>query len=164
MIDAIVSTQLEHNVWATRRLLEACRALSREQWEQRFDIGPGSLAATLSHIVEAMAYFADCFAGKAYERRSDFAARASSVDGLLSLLDEAGRALDDAVESLVLRHAERGSVAWRSAPGGKLPVPVALAQVFDHGTHHRAQCLNMLKRLGVEPLPRLDPIAFGTSA
>ena len=48
MIDAIVSTQLEHNVWATRRLLEACRALSREQWEQRFDIGPGSLAATLS--------------------------------------------------------------------------------------------------------------------
>lgn len=162
MIDAIVSMQLEHNVWATRRLLEACRPLSRQQWEQNFDIGPGSLAATLSHIVEAMSYFADCFAGKVYERRPDFATRASTPESLLSLLDEAGRALDDAVESLVLRHAERGSVAWRSAPGGKLPVPVALAQVFDHGTHHRAQCLNILRRLGVEPLPRLDPIAFGT--
>lgn len=162
MIDAIVSMQLEHNVWSTRRLIEACRPLSRQQWEQNFDIGPGSLAATLSHIVETMAYFADCFAGKVYERRPDFAARASTPDTLLSLLDEAGRALDDAVESLVLRHAERGSVMWRSAPGGKIPVPVALAQVFDHGTHHRAQCLNMLRRLGVEPLPRLDPIAFGT--
>lgn len=160
MIDAIVSMQLEHNVWATRRLLEACRPLSRQQWEQNFDIGPGSLAGTLSHIVEAMASFADCFAGKDCERRPDFAAGASTPDSLLSLLDEAGRALDDAIESLVLRHAERGSVAWRSARGGKLPVPVALAQVFDHGTHHRAQCLNMLKRLGVEPLPRLDPIAF----
>ncbi len=164
MIDAIVSMQIEHNVWATRRLIEACRPLTRQQWEQSFDIGLGSLAATLSHVVEAMAYFADCFGGRTYERRHDFAVRAATPDGLLSLLDEAGRALDDAVESLVLRHAERGSVAWRGAPGGKIPVPVALAQIFDHGTHHRAQCLNMLKRLGLEPLPHIDPIAFGTGA
>ena len=164
MIDAIVSMQLEHNVWATRRVIEACRPLSRQQWDQSFDLGPGSLSATLAHLVEAMAYYADCFAGRAYERRPDFGARASSPDGLLTLLDESGRALDDSIESLVSRHAERGSVAWRSAPGGKLPVPLALAQVFDHGTHHRAQCLNMLRRLGVEPLPRIDPIAFGTGA
>jgi uncharacterized damage-inducible protein DinB len=28
-----------------------------------------------------------------------------------------------------------------------------LAHVTTHGTHHRAQCLNMLRRLGVNPLP-----------
>src|SRR5204863_251817 len=28
-----------------------------------------------------------------------------------------------------------------------------LAQVTTHGMHHRAQCLNMLRRLGVNPLP-----------
>ena len=28
-----------------------------------------------------------------------------------------------------------------------------LAHVVTHGMHHRAQCLNMLRRLGVRPLP-----------
>lgn len=28
-----------------------------------------------------------------------------------------------------------------------------LAHVATHGMHHRAQCLNMLKQLGVKPLP-----------
>jgi uncharacterized damage-inducible protein DinB len=28
-----------------------------------------------------------------------------------------------------------------------------LAQVVTHGMHHRAQCLNMLRQLGVTPLP-----------
>jgi uncharacterized damage-inducible protein DinB len=28
-----------------------------------------------------------------------------------------------------------------------------LAQVATHGMHHRAQCLNMLRQLGVSPLP-----------
>jgi uncharacterized damage-inducible protein DinB len=26
-------------------------------------------------------------------------------------------------------------------------------QVATHGVHHRAQCLNMLRHLGVKPLP-----------
>jgi uncharacterized damage-inducible protein DinB len=28
-----------------------------------------------------------------------------------------------------------------------------LAHVTTHGTHHRAQCLNMLRQLGVKPMP-----------
>ena len=28
-----------------------------------------------------------------------------------------------------------------------------LAHVATHGAHHRAQCLNMLRQLGVSPLP-----------
>ena len=29
----------------------------------------------------------------------------------------------------------------------------ALLHVLTHGMHHRAQCLNMLRQLGVSPLP-----------
>ena len=28
-----------------------------------------------------------------------------------------------------------------------------ITQVTTHGMHHRAQCLNMLRHLGVKPLP-----------
>jgi uncharacterized damage-inducible protein DinB len=30
---------------------------------------------------------------------------------------------------------------------------VVITHVATHGMHHRAQCLNMLKHLGVSPLP-----------
>ena len=29
-----------------------------------------------------------------------------------------------------------------------------ITHIATHGTHHRAQCLNMLRRLGVHPLPQ----------
>jgi hypothetical protein len=34
---------LTHDRWATRGVLEACAALTPEQFQLRFDIGPGSL-------------------------------------------------------------------------------------------------------------------------
>ena len=34
----------------------------------------------------------------------------------------------------------------------------ALAYVTTHGMHHRAQALNMLRQLGVTPLPEIDVI------
>ena len=87
---------------------------------------------------------------------------ARSVDELIALLNQADADLRAAV---ALSHARGlGSViqmqfaekTYHFTRAG------ALVHALTHGTHHRAQCLNMLKRLGVEPLPRLDPIAFGT--
>ena len=36
----------------------------------------------------------------------------------------------------------------------------AIVHVMTHGAHHRAQALNMLRRLGVEELPDLDAIEW----
>ena len=45
---------LSHDRWATAQLLDACGKLSADQFHRRFDIGPGSLHDTLTHIVGAM--------------------------------------------------------------------------------------------------------------
>jgi uncharacterized damage-inducible protein DinB len=50
---------LAHNHWATGEILDRCRPLSHEQFHQSFDIGPGSLHDTLTHIISAMRRWAD---------------------------------------------------------------------------------------------------------
>lgn len=50
---------LEHNAWATHEVLRACTALGDEQWHQRFEMVPGSLHDTLTHVVGAMFRWAD---------------------------------------------------------------------------------------------------------
>jgi uncharacterized damage-inducible protein DinB len=35
----------------------------------------------------------------------------------------------------------------------RLTRAAVFAQITTHGMHHRAQCLNMLRQLGVTPLP-----------
>src|SRR4051794_35638663 len=54
---------LDHDRWATGRVLDACAKLPAEQFHQRFDIGPGSLHDTLTHVVGAMRTWTDTLAG-----------------------------------------------------------------------------------------------------
>ena len=38
----------------------------------------------------------------------------------------------------------------------KQPIYQMLVHVFNHGTYHRGQLINMLRQLGVEKIPRTD--------
>lgn len=150
-----------HSAWALRRLLEEAGRLTPEQVRRDLGVGPGSLLDNLAHTIEAMFFFGDCFAGRAYVVRAGFAERAGSMDGLRGLVDEAERELLTSMEGAGggwRSSTER--VAWASSDAGSLSVCAAVAQVFDHAAAHRAQCVNMLKRLGVSPLPDLDPMSY----
>jgi uncharacterized damage-inducible protein DinB len=156
--DAYLRFTLAHNAWALSRLLDECEKLTPAQFEQDFDIGPGSLRVNLAHTIEAIFFFADNFEGRAYVERDDFQALSTTILGLRSLLARAS----DELRVAILAAAERGlpdRIPWPSTPGRTMSAPAALAQVFDHAIAHRAQCVNMLKRLGV-PAPDLDPMTF----
>ena len=69
---------------------------------------------------------------------------------LLELLDE----ISDDMEASASAHptdeavsGSRGERTYTFTRGG------VLMHVMTHGMHHRAQCLNMLRQLGVDPLP-----------
>lgn len=149
---------LAHHAWAISRLLDECERLTPEQFDRELGIGPGSLRVNIAHTLEAMLFFADNFAGRDYIEPADLATLSASITGLRTLLDRAGAAL----RSSMLAAAERGlgpTTHWPNAPQGVMSTPAAIAQVFDHAIAHRAQCINMLKRLGVPP-PDLDPMTF----
>ena len=142
---------LSHDRWATVQVLDACDGLSDEQFHRRFDIGPGSLHDTLTHVVGAMRAWTETLAGAEPRPRLEGDGQRRTPGQLLALLEESWR--DFAAEA---RRRPLGEMVTRRTRDGRtlqLTRAAAVAQVATHGMHHRAQCLNMLKQLGVNPLP-----------
>ncbi len=99
----ILNRLLGHNAWTTRQLVQHARALTAEQYVQRFDLGPGSVHDTLRHIISVMFGWADEIAGR--PRRpslgSDGEGPIRSVDELLGLLDDAATDLEKTAAMIV---------------------------------------------------------------
>ena len=156
-----LDSMLAHDAWATREVLRACAALDDGAWHRTFEIGPGSLHDTLTHIVGAMFRWADRIDGPPRPVRPSIedGTRRTPAE-LRALLDLA--AADLAASAARARHrglateleVTLGGTAYRFTLGGML------AHVATHGAHHRAQCLNMLRRLGIpgvsDQLPEID--------
>jgi uncharacterized damage-inducible protein DinB len=142
---------LSHDVWATAQILDACGKLSAERFHQRFDMGPGSLHDTLTHVVGAMRGWTDTLAEREPRPRIETDGQRRTPEQIRSLLDEAGRAL--AAEA---GRRPLGQVMTRRLRDGRtidITRGAILVHVATHGMHHRAQCLNMLRHVGVSPLP-----------
>lgn len=165
-----VEILLATNRWATQNLIEACQDLPVEKFHQEFSLGPGSLHHTLLHILESMQHWADVLAGREVQFEEDpgqphprmlgsfgivyfgsaLPDQQRTPQQLLVLLN---RIADD-LENSARSHPVDALVTWRAseqsfsfARGG------VLTHVTTHGMHHRAQCLNMLRHVGVDPLP-----------
>jgi len=140
---------LTHNLWATRNVLETCAGLTDEQFHQAFEMGPGSLHDTLTHILGAMRGWTDMLSGRDQRERLE-AGGPYTPQQLLELLDEIHAELVAAVHAHLfddIARAERAGRAYAFPRGG------VLTHVTTHAMHHRAQCLNMLRHLGIDPLP-----------
>lgn len=147
---------LAHNRWANEQMLEACAKLTPEQLHQPFEMGPGSLHNTLAHIAGSTRGWADMLAGLEPKPRIEKGGP-YTVDQLRALLTEAMQELDDAIAAHPLdglAHAERDGKHYTFARAG------VLAHVTTHAMHHRAQCLNMLRHLGVNPLPHSSVVEW----
>ncbi len=148
MISDPIRILVEHNRWATKNMIEACRGLTEEQFHQRFAMGLGSLHDTLVHILSAMRGWGDLLAGR--EQRPPLAVETLTVDQL----DERLREISDELEQLATTRAADEEVS--GSRGGRsytFTRGAVVTHVTTHGMHHRAQCLNMLRQLEVQPLP-----------
>jgi len=156
---------LEHNSWATREVLRACTVLDDRQWHRRFEMGPGSLHDTLTHIVGAMFRWADRIDGPPR------VVRPSIEDGtrrtpaeLMTLLDGAAPDLAASAERARARGLETALDVTLGGQAYRFTLGAMLVHVTTHGMHHRAQCLNMLRQLAVpgvsDRLPEIDVLEW----
>jgi uncharacterized damage-inducible protein DinB len=145
---------LSHDRWATAQLLDACGTLTADQFHRRFDIGPGSLHDTLTHVISATRALTETLAGERGVQprpRLETDGQGRTPEALRSLLNEAW--LEFQAEA---RRRPLGETVTRRTRDGRLLTmtrAAVVAHVTTHGMHHRAQCLNMLRQLGVTPLP-----------
>jgi len=152
---------LDHDGWATRRLLEICEPLSESQWRRRFPIGLGTLQETLAHIVAAMRYWSDQITGPPQPIRPFLdCSQPRTVAEVTRLFGEARSELQSAASRARVRGVETLVAVVQRGVIHRYTLGAMLAHVATHGMHHRAQCLNMLRRLdqpGIsDQLPDLD--------
>lgn len=151
---------LHFDRWATERLFAVCGQLSDAQLDQEFPIGLKSLRRTFGHLVGNMNYWADIAdgrparpfdssAGPLDEIVRRFEAAWDDLSGILSRSTPA-RLEEVITDEFDNREFGKGTIGFRRV--------AVLLHVLNHGTHHRAQCLNMLRHLGVNPLPEIDLI------
>jgi len=163
-----LSISLQHNVWATREVLAACERLSDPQWHQQFAICLGSLHDTLTHIVGAMFDWAQFIYGPPR------AARPSIEDGtrrtpaeLIGLLGEASADLAASAKRARARGLDTVVDVTLGGTPYRFTIGAMLMHVTTHGMHHRAQCLNMLRRLAVpgvsDRLPEIDVLEWAAT-
>ena len=132
------------NEWANRNIINAASQLSETQWHRSFEMGLGSLHDTVLHILSAMRGWGELLAGR--PQQPHITGRFSSEQLLKmheEIADDFGRAARAfPVDEIVT--GERGGRSFSFARGA------VITHVTTHGMHHRAQCLNMLRQLGIE--------------
>lgn len=139
---------LAHDRWANAQLYDACAPLSEAQFTQSFEMGTGSLHNNLVHNLGAMRGWTDVLDES--ESRPRLEEKLYTLDEIRELHDP----IADDFERAALRrpfdtviNRERAGNSYTFTVGG------ILTHVTTHSMHHRAQCLNMLRQLGIEKLP-----------
>jgi uncharacterized damage-inducible protein DinB len=145
-----------HNALMNRRLVDACRHLTREQLGTTAAGTYGTIGATLVHIANSQVGYAARLSGN---QRPEGLTE-DPFPGFEALAERF--ALGDAqLEKLAEQAASDRDLQWTTETGGRLQMPASLLllQAINHGTEHRSQVATMLTQLGVEP-PGMDGWAY----
>jgi uncharacterized damage-inducible protein DinB len=144
------------NRWADRRVLEACRKLSAEQYAAEPVPGWSSVRSSIAHIAIVTEGWLRGVAGETVES-APTEAELPTVDDADRLLDRAYQIFERTLPTLtpdVLATPRTFSGRGRTVV---LPPWAVLRHIVNHSTYHRGQVASKLKRLGVEA-PATDMI------
>lgn len=137
--------------WARNIALDACADLTDEQLDREFEMGIGSIRAALSHTEDAERWWLKNWRGEspgAFPKPS----KTDTIAAIRGRFVETATGRNAFVDSLESDPDLLRTVEARPAPDRTIvfPIGVTMLQLCTHGTHHRAQIFNMLKRVGAK--------------
>jgi uncharacterized damage-inducible protein DinB len=148
---------LDHDRWATRRLLNASGGLTDAQLDQPFDIGHRTLRETFGHMIFNVPFWTAFLSGQPDD--GGYSADAQPADrSLTALIDHHERSYaafaraarrvrdEQRLDAIFVDHYD-----VRKSFGG------TILMVVEHNVEHRSEALHILARLGVPDLPDVDP-------
>jgi uncharacterized damage-inducible protein DinB len=144
-----------YNYWARDRQLEACAALTEEQFLQPMGNSFSSLRDTLAHLMAAEWIWHERWRGRSPK------AMLSAADYLnLPAVREAWRPVEQGVRDYLAGLTEETAArqfTFMRANGDVLTYPVwrSLMHVANHQSYHRGQVTMFLRQFGIQP-PALD--------
>ena len=142
----------EYNTWANRRTLDACAALTDEQFTRDLHSSFPSVRDTLVHLFLVEWIWLERWHGRSPDAYPSAAAY-SNLTSARGRWEEIERDLTDYIASLqpedlsrVLHHKTmKGD--QQSAPHWQM-----LQHVVNHQSYHRGQIATMLRQLGAKPI------------
>ena len=140
--------------WANRRVFDACRKLTAEQYVAEPVPGWSSVRSTIFHIALATEFNLRSLAGDS-DDRIPTEAELVTVDDVAQLLERAYRRFEELRPTLT---PERLNTLLTLRAIGRtftLPRWAILRHIVNHSTYHRGQVASKLKRFGIEP-PNTD--------
>jgi uncharacterized damage-inducible protein DinB len=149
-----------YNTWATQKILDVINALPEEKQKAELPSSFKSLYSTVLHIWDAESIWWQRF--KMQERiivpSESFNGSMQDIsNGLLAQSalwkDWVDNATDMALEHVFQYYNNKKELF-------KQPTWQMILHVFNHGTYHRGQLINMLRQLEVEKLPQTDFIIW----
>ena len=142
------SMMLQYSDWADGRLLDAADSLSDERLDESFEMGRGTLRKTLMHLWAGHDVWLARWQGKTDVPWPDEDEPVTLAD-LRERFLRTHRARGDFIDTLTPPDLTR-SLTYLDSLDGVFGATLGqmMLQGANHATHHRAQAVNMLRRVG----------------
>jgi len=149
-----------YNVWAHKKIMDAVLSIPVEKQKAEIPSSFSSLEKTILHMWDAESIWWQRM--KLHERlmipSENFkGTTVEAVNGLLSQSTLWEEWVNNVSDNM-LEHV----FEFRNKKGDQIKMPIwqMLFHVFNHGTYHRGQLVNMFRQLGVEKIPGTDFSTF----
>lgn len=146
-------TTYDYLVRTRRQVLDAVRSLGAEAYAREFPVGLGTLGRTLTHIMISEWFYVQRLEARDVPSYSDWPIRDEHPPAL-DELEAAWAAQADATRAALAAVRDWSApIEYRAEPDDGPPLIVSatagglFTQLVLHEVHHRAQALNILRRL-----------------
>ena len=149
-----------YNIWANALLMEILKKLPRELHQKEIPSSFNSLEKTVLHMWNA---------------ESVWWQRMKLQERIIGPMENFNGKMEYAIEGLTLQNKQWNEwinkaqehhlehvFQYQNFKGEQFKQPIyqMLLHLFNHGTYHRGQIVNMLRQLGVEKIPQTDFIVW----
>ena len=134
--------------WANRKVLDACRELTAEQYVAEPVPGWSSVRSTISHIALATEINLRTLGGP--DDRMPTEADLATVDDAAQLLERSYRRFEELRRTLTPEQLNTMLTLRAIGRTFTLPRWAILRHIVNHSTYHRGQVASKLKRFGIE--------------
>lgn len=156
----LLKSYAAYNQWANQRLADYTKTIPQEILEQTFPSSFSSIHATVLHMWDAESIWWQRMKLQEVIVRPGEKFTGTTIDVMAAMIQQNG---------LWKHWLEQASIAaiehvfsYQNTKKEKFKQPVyeMLMHVFNHGTFHRGQWVNLLRQAGYDKIPGTDYILF----
>ncbi len=154
----ILDRYLAYETWTLRHLIERCQEVSRDQLHQPFDIGNGTVHATIDHIISNIEVWTDLMRERPVRQLPSLT---DNVESYLQRFDAAMADFTDFARASAAEHRlDETYMDVLDSPPRPKTFGGTVLHLLTHTSVHRWEMQHILQRLGLSDLIEGDVLSW----